>query len=367
MKSKKGFYQVPCTEKSKVKKSTGAGGYSAIFQRNTIWTQGEKGKITITFGDYSCQGCGKDAAWSTIGSDSTSSYPSMNLGFIDPPFGSFLHKNKVYDVPQDADRNYCSSTAKSTSSCESGWTPGATVIHEFCHALGMMHEHQNNLNNSNKIVLNKDAVINYYIENGLGDKRTAELNVLDIYSDSSEYEGTDFDPKSIMLYALPDEWIAKGHNNPTKPNFVLSSEDKRYLQKLYPLDSSKKPEISVNFIDPNPPVWKVAWVEKIISETFNDLIGIKWIFNTDKILNRALSDDKSGNVDDSGNTSESTNNGTISDSSVISSETGTETKIPNKINQTVTILISCISVFVCLVIFFMIWYFILGNYYKKNI
>ena len=231
----------------------------------------------------------------------------MNLGFIDPPYTSFTLNGVTYTAPASATRNYCGTTGP--GSCTPGWVPGATVIHEFGHALGMLHEHQNNLQSSNPIVLNKPDVVAYYNCNGMGESGAA-TNVLDTYSctpgQTCNYAGTKFDPMSIMLYYLPNEWIqgcppypnlndcnyilgpqsATGtcSKNPTRPNFVLSSEDIGWLQQQYPLNTTDPPVITVKFIDPNPEPWKVAWVQKIITETYGPLLGVKWNFETDQIL-----------------------------------------------------------------------------------
>jgi hypothetical protein len=79
------FHQVPCSS-GILTHTPATGALGAIFQRNVIWQPGDRGTITITFGNYSkySSGC---ASWSQLGTNSNNSRPSMNLGFIDPPFG----------------------------------------------------------------------------------------------------------------------------------------------------------------------------------------------------------------------------------------------------------------------------------------
>jgi hypothetical protein len=290
MMSPQGQRQIPCTEvtpKDQQKNASQSKIWSAITLSSALFKPGDKGTITITFGGYTCDGCGPDAAWSQIGKHSNDNYPSMNLGFIDPPYTSFTFNGVTYNPPANAERNYC---GNGSTSCRSGWIPGATPIHEFGHALGMLHEHQNNLENSNLIKLNKDAVISYYNKIGMGESG-AVTNVLDMYNCTPgvdcDYAGTRFDPDSIMLYALPNDWVIG--TNPTKPNFRLSSQDIGWLQQKYPKSSTDQPELTVKFIDRNPEPWKVAWIQKIITETYGPILGVKWIFDTDSIL-------KSGNT-----------------------------------------------------------------------
>lgn len=316
--------QVPCTEMLPNQSLKGASQsmvFSAITLTKALWKPGDKGTITITFGDYDCEGCSPGAAWSQIGNYSNTSYPSMNLGFIDPPYGSFTFNGVRYSPPADAFRNYCGSTQ---SSCPSNWVAGSTVIHEFGHALGMLHEHQNNLGGSNPVTLSKENVLYYYNCIGLGDKG-AYTNVLERYDcipgKTCLYAGTKYDPESIMLYQLSNPWVkgcppyssknmyeckevikqptAKCANNPTKVNFKLSKQDIGWLQQQYPLNSNDPPVITVKFIDRNPTPWKVAWVQKMVTETFPPIIGVKWIFETDNILEKGVEGEK-------GDTTEST-------------------------------------------------------------
>jgi hypothetical protein len=291
LKNNKGQLQIPCTDShgpSIRKKASQSLVFRAITLTEAVWRQGQKGKITITFGTNGCDGCSPDAAWSLIGNQSSGQKPSMNLGFIDPPYDSFVFKGKTYKAPITATRNYCASgdlqkkctdnPNKENCSCYPNWVPGATVVHEFGHALGMLHEHQNNLQKSNPIKLKPEAVKTYYRDLGMGDEGAA-TNVLDTYQcDNSkcDYAGTKYDKSSIMLYYLPDNWIEG--KNPTYPNFVLSTDDKSWLKNIYPHDSSNPPIITVEFVDPNPEKWKMAWVEKVVTETYGPLIGIKWNF-----------------------------------------------------------------------------------------
>lgn len=331
---------VPCSSgilTKKQQKISNITGYGAIFQKNTIWEQGSKGLITITFGTYDSNqsGC---AAWSLVGSDSNSTIPSMNLGFIDPPFGkSFIGVDGItYDLPiydknlcacgptdcdcncggskkedKNATRNYCAVNSTDTNGCLSSyvsngrytgqnWTPGGTVIHEFGHALGMLHEHQNDLEHSNKIkdILNIDNVKKYYT-NLTGNSETggqqAVDNVLEFYYDPSLYLGSTFDNESIMLYYLPNDWI-KGcesyesyevcPNNPTHANLKLSSTDKKWLSDQYPKSSDNWPELTIKFVDSEPEKWKMAWIIKVLYDNYVPVVGIKWIFkdNNDKII-----------------------------------------------------------------------------------
>ena len=204
MKNGQHVFQYPCSSSvisnNKIEDETQSSLYSAISKKSAEWKPGQKGNITITFGEFQCNGCSKDAAWSLVGNESNSGNPSMNLGYLDPPFGSFTFNGIKYDVPPDAVRNYCSTPANSVKDCTPGYTPGATVIHEFGHALGMMHEHQNNLYNKSPITLNKPQVNAYYNCLGMGNSGAA-TNVINTYTcdkKSCNYAGTDYQSEAAF-------------------------------------------------------------------------------------------------------------------------------------------------------------------------
>lgn len=137
-----------------------------------------------------------DGAWSYIGTDCKSipsDQPTMNLGFLD----------------------------------------GGTAGHEFGHAIGLLHEHQNP---QGGIQWNKEVVLrelsgppNYW------DEATIRHNVFDKYS-ADQVNGTGFDSSSIMLYSFPASWTLNGFSS--QPNNVLSELDKSFVAsaKMYPKD-----------------------------------------------------------------------------------------------------------------------------------
>jgi Astacin (Peptidase family M12A)/Bacterial pre-peptidase C-terminal domain len=135
-----------------------------------------------------------DGAWSYIGTDCRSiplNQPTMNLGFLD----------------------------------------GGTAAHEFGHAIGLAHEHQNPRLG---IQWNEQVVIQELAKSpNFWDEQTTRHNVLRKYS-VDQINGTDFDPDSIMLYFFPATWTLNGIA--TKANEVLSTIDKQFIAgaKMYP-------------------------------------------------------------------------------------------------------------------------------------
>ena len=105
-----------------------------------------------------------------------------------------------------------------------GFTDGGTPAHEFGHAIGLHHEHQNPRVG---IKWNEPVVIQA-LSGPPNNWSEAQIrhNVLNKYS-VDQIRGTDFDPDSIMLYFFPAEWTLNGIG--TKNNEVLSLTDKAFI------------------------------------------------------------------------------------------------------------------------------------------
>lgn len=118
-----------------------------------------------------------------------------------------------------------------------GWFTDATeeselarvIIHEFGHAIGCIHEHQNPLGG---IEWNEEAVLAYYAGSpNYWDESTTRFNILDKYR-HSQLNGSEFDPESIMLYGFPPE-LTKNHVG-TRDNTRLSAADIALIKRVYP-------------------------------------------------------------------------------------------------------------------------------------
>lgn len=103
------------------------------------------------------------------------------------------------------------------------------VLHEFGHAIGCVHEHQNP---AGGIRWNESAVIAHFSGwPNHWDEDAIRFNVLDKYS-RGQLNGTEFDPDSIMLYAFPPELTQNGVG--TKENAELSAKDAAFIRRAYP-------------------------------------------------------------------------------------------------------------------------------------
>ncbi len=107
------------------------------------------------------------------------------------------------------------------------------VVHEFGHALGAIHEHQNP---KGGIQWNVPLVLEQFSgppNNWSEDE--IRSNILDKYS-LDQLNATKFDKKSIMLYFFPPELVG-GLKLPE--NTDLSTQDKSWIAKNYPKPKGK--------------------------------------------------------------------------------------------------------------------------------
>lgn len=103
------------------------------------------------------------------------------------------------------------------------------VLHEFGHAVGLIHEHQNP---QHAIDWNRAAVIADLSQPpNSWDLATIQHNMFDKY-DPAEVEATDTDPLSIMMYPIPLAWTNDGFS--AGLNHELSAADRSLISRVYP-------------------------------------------------------------------------------------------------------------------------------------
>jgi hypothetical protein len=104
-----------------------------------------------------------------------------------------------------------------------------SILHEFGHALGMVHEHKSP---AGGIPWNEPKVYEYYWDQYKWDFSKVYNNVLLRYNQDQK-NAPEFDPDSIMMYEFPgyltDNGLTIGGRHCT-----LSEKDKSFIAKLYP-------------------------------------------------------------------------------------------------------------------------------------
>ena len=141
-----------------------------------------------------------NGAWSYIGTDSlgiSKSKPTMNFGWL---------RDDTEEIEYER-----------------------VVVHEFGHALGAIHEHQNP---KGGIQWYLPAVYAYFAgPPNNWSKEETDVNVVGKYS-VDQLNASKYDPDSIMLYQF-DGTLIKG-GKATKFNTHMSTGDKRFIRKEYP-------------------------------------------------------------------------------------------------------------------------------------
>jgi hypothetical protein len=150
-------------------------------------------------------------SWSTVGTDAltvAATEPTMNYGWLEPA---------------TSEREY-----------------QRVVRHEFGHALGMIHEHQNPAA-LGQIPWDKPKVYAYYAQQGWS-RDDVDFNIFGVYSEDSTNH-TAFDPTSIMEYAIPDSLTIGSYA--IGWNTALSQTDIDFMRRQYPHGSAGTVELTV--------------------------------------------------------------------------------------------------------------------------
>ena len=108
-----------------------------------------------------------------------------------------------------------------------------TVLHEFGHAIGFVHEHQNP---RSRISWDHDAVYEYF---GAPPNNWSRATIDRTLLQKSEVYPCirDFDPKSIMMYQIPSRFTTDGTEYSTST--TLSESDKLCVSEMYPFPSER--------------------------------------------------------------------------------------------------------------------------------
>jgi len=121
-----------------------------------------------------------------------------------------------------------SNVPKTEPTMNFGWFDVGTVLHEFGHALGLVHEHQNP--KGNDIQWDVPALDEYMKRTQGWDAAQVQTQVINKYK-STQLNGSTFDPNSIMLYFYPADLTT--NNRGTTHNTALSAVDKKTISDAY--------------------------------------------------------------------------------------------------------------------------------------
>jgi serralysin len=104
------------------------------------------------------------------------------------------------------------------------------VLHEFGHALGLLHEHQSP---ETGISWNRAAAYDFFAAKPYYlSPEDVDRQIFKVYQ-TSETQYTHFDASSIMIYPIPAFLTTNGYG--VSMNTALSLTDRSFIKKLYPL------------------------------------------------------------------------------------------------------------------------------------
>ena len=152
--------------------------------------------------------------WSVPGTVSRAQDPSMNLQFYGVDTPMLKDGQPAPEAPMRA-----------------------TILHEFGHALGLLHEHQSPNANCDAEI-DWDAA--YKVGADIGwDKALVDRNFRQLAS-STSLNATEVDRKSIMHYSLPPTLFKRGRQSAcfVPENLALSQVDRTFIASIYPKDEA---------------------------------------------------------------------------------------------------------------------------------
>jgi serralysin len=211
------------------------GSSRAALVTGSKWTAGDVIEVSFLDGDPSVQKRVRDAAEGWIAPDRANLQFVFRSDTTNTPIRISFQYPGSWSVIGTTCRQI---TDRSQPTMNFGWLNADStddevrrvVLHEFGHALGLIHEHQNPY--GAPIQWSRDAVARDL--SGPPNNWTSDViqhNMFDPY-DKGEVNGTALDGASIMMYPIPVSWTLNGVS--VGLNSELSAGDKNFIHDQYP-------------------------------------------------------------------------------------------------------------------------------------
>lgn len=110
-----------------------------------------------------------------------------------------------------------------------GWVDKRVVLHEFGHALGLVHEHQREDANMD---WNFDFIYNWCLLTYGWNKQQVNVNFFDVIARTESNHSAHVDRDSIMAYDIPPEFTNSGRT--FNAGTELSLTDIQHIGRIYP-------------------------------------------------------------------------------------------------------------------------------------
>lgn len=208
-----------------VMRSRGPGAFRAVIFFRKLWINGSTLRVRFMGGTAKQQeNAQAQAAWWTA-------HANLKFDFNNAPDAEIRIAFDANDGAWSFIGTDCRSIPQNQPTMNLGFEDGGTAGHEFGHAIGLGHEHQNP---DGGIQWNEQVVIRDLAGSpNFWTPEQTRFNVLEKYS-ADQIRGTKFDPNSIMLYFFPASWTKNGVA--TKANHKLSATDISFIasEAAYP-------------------------------------------------------------------------------------------------------------------------------------
>lgn len=209
-------------------------GQKAVLLKNTQWNAGAKITISFMDGNPVIQKKVKDVAMEWIKKGMANLTFEFRIDKKDTDIRISFQFSGSWSVLGTT----CKKVPKDKPTMNFGWLKSNTppdelrrvVLHEFGHAIGLIHEHMSPADGGikwNKPQVEKDL-------SGPPNNWSPDVifnNMFKTFADS-ELKLTAVDSKSIMMYPIPAKWTLNGFN--VVLNTDLSDTDKKFIREIYP-------------------------------------------------------------------------------------------------------------------------------------
>lgn len=213
-------------------KAQGAGTTRAALQKDSKWKSADAITISFMSGDETLKRRVRDTAqrWVAPG------LANLRLVFNDDPKANVRIAFQTGDGSWSTVGTTCKKVPTGTATMNFGWIDATSseeelrsvVLHEFGHAVGLIHEHQSPVGG---FKWNRQAVIDDLSKPpNSWSEQEIEFNVLNPAS-PDDVVATVMDPKSIMMYPIPASWTVDGTS--TGFNSDLSDADRKFIHNQY--------------------------------------------------------------------------------------------------------------------------------------